>query len=347
VINAWRLKFIGKAHKCLLGVVDEVQHRKEDSSYAKIVPITQSSGMGKSKTVDAIAQERILFPLCLRENLGADSFGARHELPTYRSLTSKNLAFPPPDVAVRNFLLQAPSAGDQDKCKTYLRTFLRSLFESALEQVKKFETLREKSTYIAVVGDFYDIFRDQGKRNSFYEGVINRCDEKRDATQVDTWDAIRSLVDALSAYCSDWDVGSCPILISLDEVHVLFEPRTLDAQSSYTLYSRLKSVLSDQVKQPFCVLSLSTVSKVSKLAPSKSVADSLRVQAVERIISPPFTELPFDVHIIEDPLVSGKETIASVGSFEFAAKFGRPMYVHSNLVGHEILTSISEVLCDI
>jgi hypothetical protein len=44
--------------------------------YAKIIPVAQSSGTGKSKTVDMVAMERILFPLCLRESLGENFFGA-------------------------------------------------------------------------------------------------------------------------------------------------------------------------------------------------------------------------------------------------------------------------------
>jgi hypothetical protein len=320
---------MGTAHKCLLGVVDKVNALKEESSYAKILAITQSSGMGKSKTVDAVSQERILFPLCLRENLGANSFGTRHELHTYHSLTSKNLAFPPPDVAVRDFLLRAPSAGDGEECKGYLRAFLRSLFESVLEQVEIFKTSGGKTTYLALANKFYNIFRNQGKRDRFYRGVIKRSEEERTATQADTSGAIERVEVALGTYCSDWNpVEFCPIIILLDEVHILFTTRPLDAQSSYSLYSRFKSVLSDLVTQPFCMLSLSTVSTVSKLVPSKSVADSLREQAENRIIPPPFTEFPFDVHIIEDPLVPGRETIASVGSFEFASKFGRPMYIH-------------------
>lgn len=44
--------------------------------YARIIPVVQSSGMGKSKTGDRTARDRILFPMCLREDLGNDLFGA-------------------------------------------------------------------------------------------------------------------------------------------------------------------------------------------------------------------------------------------------------------------------------
>ena len=76
VIDAFKRDYHGVAYKVLLQSIDEVHNRSVDKCYAEIIPITQSSGTGKSKTVDKVATERILFPLCLRENLGKDSFGA-------------------------------------------------------------------------------------------------------------------------------------------------------------------------------------------------------------------------------------------------------------------------------
>jgi hypothetical protein len=40
--------------------IDEMQALPPERHYAKVVPIAQSSGTGKSKTVDKIATERIL-----------------------------------------------------------------------------------------------------------------------------------------------------------------------------------------------------------------------------------------------------------------------------------------------
>jgi hypothetical protein len=110
----------------------------------------------------------------------------------------------------------------------------------------------------------------------------------------------------------------------MDEVHVLYDQRIADGGSNYTLYSRLKSVLSEVVAEALCTIFLSTVSNVSKLPPSKELAPSLRDREYERFLPAPFTELPFDAHIIAEPLVPGQATLSSVGSLEFTAKFGRP-----------------------
>jgi hypothetical protein len=75
VIHAWNLEYLGDAYKALLAAIDEVHLKPIDENYAKIVPVAQSSGTGKSKTVDRIAKERILIPLCLREDLD-QGFGA-------------------------------------------------------------------------------------------------------------------------------------------------------------------------------------------------------------------------------------------------------------------------------
>lgn len=75
MIEAWNREYLGDAYKALLAAIDEVHSKPIEENYAKIVPVAQSSGTGKSKTVDKIAGERILIPLCLREDLDR-GFGA-------------------------------------------------------------------------------------------------------------------------------------------------------------------------------------------------------------------------------------------------------------------------------
>jgi hypothetical protein len=69
------LEYRGEAYKVLLQAVDEV-HQQPVGRYVKLVAVAQSSGTGKSKTVDKITMERIAFPLCLRESLGPNYYGA-------------------------------------------------------------------------------------------------------------------------------------------------------------------------------------------------------------------------------------------------------------------------------
>ena len=75
VIRAWHLEYKGNAYKALLDMVDAIHTMPVKKNYAKAVPVAQSSGTGKSKTVDKIATERILLPMCLRISLGKNYFG--------------------------------------------------------------------------------------------------------------------------------------------------------------------------------------------------------------------------------------------------------------------------------
>jgi hypothetical protein len=78
VIRAWKQEYHGDAHKILIRAMDELHMLPLSRNYAKIMPITQSSGTGKSKTVEMVGKERILLPLCLREELGDKAYGASY-----------------------------------------------------------------------------------------------------------------------------------------------------------------------------------------------------------------------------------------------------------------------------
>ena len=45
----------------------------------------------------------------------------------------------------------------------------------------------------------------------------------------------------------------------------------------------------------------------------------------ERILPAEFTELSFDIYVIANGLACGRETLASAGSLELTARFGRPL----------------------
>jgi hypothetical protein len=55
VIRAWSLEYQGNAHEILLKAIDGLHTLEVAKNYAKIIPIAQSSGTGKSKTVDKVA----------------------------------------------------------------------------------------------------------------------------------------------------------------------------------------------------------------------------------------------------------------------------------------------------
>jgi hypothetical protein len=168
---------------------------------------------------------------------------------------------------------------------------------------------------------FYQFFDNSLQRIEFYETVLNSI-----PTTTNLVKSFKTLEDCLKERCSDWPNDrpnkACPILLSMDEIHVLFVFRPND---EYSLYSHLKSVLSEAVPSSFCVIFPSTATSIPKLTPSKDVAPSMREREPDRILPIPFTELPFDVYLVADPLAPGKADLDTVGTFKFTSKFGRPL----------------------
>jgi hypothetical protein len=181
---------------------------------------------------------------------------------------------------------------------------------------------KKKVPYPHIARVFYDFFANPSQRNVFYEGVVAVA---RRGPYLDVWKSFENLKNSLKRRCSNWPPTFCPLLVSIDEVHVLYTHRRVDNGSDYTLYSRLRSVLNEGVKHDFAMISLSTASRLSSLAPSKEAAASMRERENDRILPAPFTELPFDVYVTAEPLAPGQATLTSVGSLEFTAKFGRPL----------------------
>ncbi|KAK2464678.1 hypothetical protein APHAL10511_003254 [Amanita phalloides] len=329
VIGAWNLTYHGNAHEVLLEAIDRLHKLSKERNYAKIIPITQLSGTGKSKTVDKIAMQRILFPLCLREDLGNDYF-----------------AYPPTDKQVRNYLDGALSTADEKKCNQYIRSFLSSLFFQARYLFSWDEN--EKLSYEVMAMAFYNYFSVPEQRNDFYDKVVKRAET---GPPERVWSSFRELEHFLKNCCSDWPPTgtSCPVLLSIDEVHVLYTHRAKYNESN-TLYSLMKSVFDEGASNAFAVISLSTAIRISRLAPSKEIAPSLRERSNDRTLLVPFTELPFNTFILVDPLVPNRDTLNSVGSLGFTAKFGRPLFYASYLSrkDHEDrIDLIDEIMCNV
>ena len=210
----------------------------------------------------------------------------------------------------------------------YLRSFWCSFFTQARLQAEHLFPATQKVSYAHMARTFHDIFNTPAKRHKLHLDIIAKSKllvNENMSPNVLSRD-FGTLHTLLTQRCSDWPTSTtCPILISIDEIHVLFQPRAKDDQTPHTLYSHLKSVLSQAVSSPFCTIVLSTATHVAKLAPSKAVAPSMRGRADDSELPVLFTELSFDVHIIADPLRPGIYGSESVGTLEFTAKFGRPL----------------------
>jgi hypothetical protein len=187
-----------------------------------------------------------------------------------------------------------------------------------------------------MVQKFYNFFKDFSQRTEFYKTVIDSI-----PTTANLFESFKILEDYLKQRCSDWPSTACPILLSMDEIHVLFEFRPND---EYSLYSCLQSVLSKAVSSSFCVIFLSTAINIPERTLSKDVAPSMQERSADLILPTLFTELPFDVYIRADPLAPGQADLTTVGSLKFTAKFGRPLCVGlPQKVDHANIFSIDSI----
>jgi hypothetical protein len=135
----------------------------------------------------------------------------------------------------------------------------------ACVQAQKFFPTNAHMPYRTMVKQFYDFFGNTSSRNGFYKRVTDNVPQTTSSEDV-TW-SFKAFEDSVQMCCSDWPVDLCPILISMDEIHVLFNLQVQDAGSIYDLYSCLKSVLSEVVSGDFCFLFLSMPTHPGTSAP--------------------------------------------------------------------------------
>ncbi|KAJ3882527.1 hypothetical protein F5051DRAFT_500426 [Lentinula edodes] len=113
VTRAWNQDYVGSHDKLLLHNMDSSQ---SPESYGNVAAIVQSSGFGKSRTVDEIAKQVFTIPMNVR-NPSATSFGA----------------YPPPDLELHEFLANSRRLVSQ----THAFAFFVHLGETVIEFVKQ------------------------------------------------------------------------------------------------------------------------------------------------------------------------------------------------------------------
>ncbi|KAG9096326.1 hypothetical protein FRC06_008772, partial [Ceratobasidium sp. 370] len=64
--RAWKEPYVGSAPRLLRKAMDRMNAQRADNDYANFLPIIQSSGMGKSRTVDELARQVFTLPFNLR-----------------------------------------------------------------------------------------------------------------------------------------------------------------------------------------------------------------------------------------------------------------------------------------
>ncbi|KAF8335966.1 uncharacterized protein EI90DRAFT_3047708 [Cantharellus anzutake] len=331
-------EYVGSHHSLLLGTLDGYCSRNI-RPYNRSITIIQSSGCGKSRLMDKVAEERFAFPLNIGESL-------QKSVETY----------PPADEDVRKFLL--PQVTDtNDSLHVKYACFLIQMFHTARPIVRSFRLKahsRIAKRWRAYLAEGQS-FREMGpNRKKFYGDVINRAmDLMRSVSpeaggvsrtssvgarfptlQAQLADAIKLLELALypgpgtpPSKKDDWD--HCAFFLYIDGAHNLVEElgpgSGLRDRSAYHAFGR---VLSRVNHLPFFTLFLSTNAESRPLAPKVAVHPSARDWEKEEL--PPYTLLPFDIFSAGqcaaldrgDSLI----TLAAACSSGNLVRFGRPLW---------------------
>lgn len=326
VIDAFHAPYIGAGYQILLSAIDSMT--ASAFNYANLLPVVQSSGMGKSKAVHEIGNHRVVISMCLRED---DLEGSMCEhLLVYYGIKAlmRRTAYPPTNSQVRDFLMAGPPPGDVDGCKAHIRRFLVSLFQHAnttLEATKR--DFSDNDRYAEAVRFFHNLFDSNVECTNFFDGVVSLCKENISSP------IPPDLVAACRTLTSNLDPNDqqprFKVVLGFDEVHILHG--NLPA-NQHSRFSRLKSVLAELNKCYVCAVALTTATSLSKLAPAKSIAPSERERALDTHVPAPFTALPFDAYVVYSPLKPGKYTLESVGTLAFTVIFGRPLSVSSAFI---------------
>ncbi|KAF5373422.1 hypothetical protein D9615_009451 [Tricholomella constricta] len=324
--SAWRGDYLGDHHRLLLSNIDAILPTEDP--YSNQITIVQSSGTGKSRMVHEQAKLVFTIPFNLR---GEDS--------------TKSLAFPMPDAAVRDWLV---SIAKSDDLKGNCLKFFASVFTQVNDELEKFwEELSKKSAedlakwwsshfegireglYKAAITDakqpsknlpeiqkrHEDLLAEHRKEGEGYEDpVIETAAES----------ARLALQQLLSKLRVPDESKSIKLIIYFDEAHPLTKV-VIQNDDGKTLYDFLCSYLNEFLSLPVVFIFLSTNSSLAYFAAPKALARSARIRGGAATTHAPITETPFDCcgDLVVKP---GELLIKDISTIPFMAKFGRPLF---------------------
>ncbi|KAG5650913.1 hypothetical protein H0H81_010560 [Sphagnurus paluster] len=327
--KSFEAKFIGDNHVILCNLLDNLfpgspGYDSAKDPYNNSISIIQSSGMGKSRVVDALATLRLTFPINLRESVGPNS-----------------ASYPPPDRGVRAFFDQRPPDAH---LKIRYSCFLAALFTVGANWIGRITLAELKEQSLA---EYWRDFMAEShspsevgiNRQKFYSKVLQEADEvdcvPSDSLEKVLRECCKELIQVirhvtcLSSPDHTFD-SRVAFIVYFDEVHRLAKEPDFNEGQYRSAFHVLGSVLSSLQSQKQFAIFLSTNSNLTGFVPPSRQHPSLR--SFVQYFHGPFTELSFDTfatNAFEDlgQQQGGNVFLHDVCDDNFLAKFGRPMLV--------------------
>ncbi|KAM6498654.1 hypothetical protein JOM56_006602 [Amanita muscaria] len=326
--HSWTSQFIGPAASALR---QHIMHyyNKKPNWYANYLAMVQSSGTGKSRTIDELSKTILTIPVCLR--------------------VKGTTGYPYADDEVRDFLT---SPNKENDAHLHALTFLLALFEHTKATLQS--KYRKKKQYSIVATSFQQyMITSQGssQRRTFFQAVVENANDyvKKVIFSASfayfeaTPGSIRSfslpergrIIDCLhSAWASLASLlktktklpsNDGPILlIAWDEAHSLTNKDSPNSKWSH--FIALRRVLSALVKQELFSIFSSTTSKLSHFSPASASDPSDRVYGRLLELIPPFCDLGLDLLTTRKVSPNTGQTLDQFTIDEYMCYLGRPLF---------------------
>ncbi|QRV85662.1 hypothetical protein RhiJN_13680 [Ceratobasidium sp. AG-Ba] len=335
-IKAWNIPYIGEAARVLRSNLDQMNSERRADDYANYVPIVQSSGTGKSRAVDELAQQVFTIPFRLFVRQGDTGYPAADEGISKRLMDGdtveevrqrQGIFFERLFGAVYDELEKMPNYGSQEALAQAFRNRLETDERRARSQLYKNvcdETVKmcqhHDSNPITTSVPMERQSSNQTPEYSIALALINLIRRKSGVPPSDVYEERKA---------DDGCKRKVWLCVYFDESHPLTEHvlEPLSSQSR-TAYQILCWVINRLRKLDVFFVFLSTQSLMSVYSPPQSLFCSARViNDTTPGVQAPICEMSFDCWSGGDHLMEPyQKTLQEVCEPAFMVRFGRPLF---------------------
>ncbi|KAH9481121.1 hypothetical protein JR316_0005641 [Psilocybe cubensis] len=312
---AWETRYYGEHHINLLTNIRKSIGDNPDENTSAII---QSSGFGKSRTVDEMAKLVATIPMNIRD-----------------TRDNEQGAYPHPDEDLTKlFKLIASKARNLDSAVGAFHKFFAILFR---EFSNKVDALLRSGSNQSLPVLLRDDLAKANSRSLLYKTVCEQYSSGAfPAPQLHN--SLTELGNLITKLKPTMDNKEDPawLILYVDEAHTLTELKIAKDTDTKpvsdtgtkpvsTLYDAMVKAATTYCGCKFFILFLSTSSRLRRLAGLKDVARSARQSMAELVA--PFTEMPFDCHSeLQNRKFRPTLLLKDIQKHDFLTYFGRPLW---------------------
>ncbi|QRV97616.1 Serine/threonine-protein kinase [Ceratobasidium sp. AG-Ba] len=327
--DAFETPFLGTTDKLFIETLN--RERKSNNlcavkrPYHLSISVIQSSGTGKSRMAQEVANTVFTIPMNLRD-------------PEYKKV------FPPPDFIIRKYFKDRENFIDERQEVDYA-LLLQALFKNAGQLVQKHwpgikgpELARKWNEYLKV-GQTED--ESGPNRRAFLSAAVSDARWKRAVLGLTRRLTLDSLESSLQQSCTqlcqavalNHDSRTNELFVVFDEAQTLIRPyQDMKARSevkkdtpNHSAFHNLGTTMTVFTGSPVFFIFMSASPHPKPFAPLPSPHPSVSLKTGSQII-PPFNELPFDLHRGKVLSELGPPTLEKMCKTEVVVASGRPLW---------------------